>query len=217
MWVVKVGGSLATAEVLPFWLDVLSCYGGGKVVVVPGGGPFAELVHESQTYWKFDDSSAHFMALLAMSQFGLMLSGMQPDLVPVEHEEDIKRVLANAGVPIWLPTEMVIGDDSIEHSWDVTSDSLAAWLAVHLGASRLMLVKSVDLDSPLSIQELARQGIVDAHFTDYVRQGDFPVSVMSQKEFAKIAQMLAHHAPASDRNVLLNEVPHKQRIPCPNA
>ncbi len=197
MWVVKVGGSLATAEALPFWLDVLSCYGGGKVVVVPGGGPFAELVHKSQAYWKFDDSSAHFMALLAMTQFGLMLSGMQPDLAPVEHKEDIKHVLANAGVPIWLPTKMVTDDDSIEHSWDITSDSLAAWLAIHLGASRLMLVKSVDIDSSLSIEDLARQDIVDAHFPDYVRQGDFPVSVMSQKEFDRIPQMLAHDVSAS--------------------
>jgi len=217
MWVVKVGGSLATAEALPFWLDVLSCYGGGDVVIVPGGGPFAELVHESQVYWKFDDSSAHFMALLAMTQFGLMLSGMQPDLVPVEHKEDIERVLANAGVPIWLPTQMVTDDDSIEHSWDVTSDSLAAWLAVRLGASRLLLVKSVEVDNTLPIRELARQDIVDACFPDYVRQGDFSVSVMSQKEFEQIPQMLADDASESDRTSPLDEARRKRRIPYPRA
>ncbi|HHH43300.1 MAG TPA: aspartate kinase [Gammaproteobacteria bacterium] len=190
MWIVKVGGSLATAEVLPVWLEVLSCYGGGEVVVVPGGGPFAELVYESQAYWKFDDSSAHFMALLAMTQFGLMLSSMQPDLVPVERKEDIERVLGHGGVPVWLPTEMVTDDDSIAHSWDVTSDSLAAWLARHLGASRLLLVKSVEVDKTAPIVDLARQGVVDACFPDYARQGDFSVNVMSQKEFDQIPQML---------------------------
>jgi len=38
MWVVKIGGSLASDELLACWLDSLSCYGGGEVVIVPGGG-----------------------------------------------------------------------------------------------------------------------------------------------------------------------------------
>jgi aspartokinase-like uncharacterized kinase len=197
MWIVKVGGSLATAESLPFWLDMLSCYGGGEVVIVPGGGPFSELVHESQAYWKFDDSSAHFMALLAMTQFGLMLSGIQPSLVPVEQKDDIERVLASDGVPIWLPTEMVTGDENIKRSWDVTSDSLAAWLATCLGASRLLLVKSVEVDNALPVQELVRQGIVDASFPEYVQQGEFMISLMSPKDFDQVPQMLAYDAIAN--------------------
>ncbi len=217
MLVVKVGGSLATAEALPFWLDVLSSYGGGEVVVVPGGGPFAELVHESQAYWKFDDSSAHFMALLAMTQFGLMLSGMQPDLVPVERKEDIERVLASRGVPIWLPTEMVTDDDSIEHSWEVTSDSLAAWLAGRLGASRVLLVKSVEVDNDLPVRELARQGIVDACFPDYVKQGDFTVSIMSQKEFDQFPQMLMSDATVASTIKLPEEAHVARRVLYPKA
>lgn len=197
MWVVKVGGSLATAESLPSWLDMLSCYGSGKVVIVPGGGPFSELVHESQAYWKFDDSCAHYMALLAMTQFGLMLSGMQPSLVPVKHKDDIGKVLAKAGVPIWLPTEMVASDSSIKHSWDVTSDSLAAWLATRLGASHLLLVKSVEADNTLPVRDLVRQGIVDASFPGYVQQGKFSTRLMSHKDFDRIPQMLAHDTSAS--------------------
>lgn len=208
MWVVKIGGSLATAESLPFWLDVLSCYGGGEIVVVPGGGPFAEVVLESQAYWKFDDSIAHYMALLAMTQFGLMLAGMQPGLVPVERKEDIEQVLGNAGVPIWLPTEMVTDDDTIEHSWDVTSDSLAAWLASRLGASRLLLVKSVEVGNNLPVQDLVRKGVVDACFPEYVKKGDFAISVMSQTEFAQIPKMLTNDRGTACRN---------QRIPFPGA
>lgn len=196
MWIVKVGGSLATAEALPSWLGVLSCYGGGEIVIVPGGGPFAEVVHESQAYWKFDDSSAHYMALLAMTQFGLMLSAMQSDLVPVERKEDIEQVLANEGVPIWLPTEMVTDDQSIEHSWDVTSDSLAAWLATRLGASRLLLVKSVGVGNNLPVMDLARQGVVDASFPAYAQKGDFSISVMSQGDFELFPKMITLDADA---------------------
>jgi aspartokinase-like uncharacterized kinase len=197
MWVVKVGGSLATAEELPFWLDMLSCYGSGKVVIVPGGGPFSELVHESQAYWKFGDSCAHFMALRAMTQYGLMLSGMQPSLEPVEHKDDIERVLANAGVPIWLPTKMVTSDNNIKRSWDVSSDSLAAWLATRLGASRLLLVKSVKVDNTLPVQDLVHQGIVDVSFPGYVEEGKFSISLMSHKDFDQIPQMLECNSIAS--------------------
>ena len=58
MWVVKIGGSLASDELLACWLDSLSCYGGGEVVIVPGGGPFAEQARISQQFWHIDDSAA---------------------------------------------------------------------------------------------------------------------------------------------------------------
>ena len=146
MWIVKLGGSLATADNLPVWLDMLRSHGGGEVVIVPGGGPFAELVLKSQEFWCFDNSSAHFMALLAMAQYGLMLAAVHPDLVPVEIESDLRVVLAKGGVPIWLPTLMVNDDPDIEPSWDVTSDSLSAWLAGRL-RSQLDRLDAVGIDT----------------------------------------------------------------------
>ena len=119
------------------------------------------------------------------------------DAVPVEQKDDIERVLASDGVPIWLPTEMVTGDENIKRSWDVTSDSLAAWLATCLGASRLLLVKSVEVDNALPVQELVRQGIVDASFPEYVQQGEFMISLMSPKDFDQVPQMLAYDAIAN--------------------
>lgn len=192
MWVVKIGGSLAAAETLPLWLDVLSCYGGGEVAIVPGGGPFAELVRKSQDFWHFDDSVAHFMALLAMTQYGLMMAGMRRDLVPVESAEELRQVHARAGVPVWLPTSMVSEDGEVEHSWDVSSDSLAAWLARSLDASRLILVKSVAVEeSSVCAEELAERGIVDAAFPYYQGLGNFHTSILTQNQYESIPKMLA--------------------------
>lgn len=215
MWVVKIGGSLASDELLPCWLDSLSCYGGGEVVIVPGGGPFAAQVRISQRVWRIDDSVVHIMALLGMEQYGLMMSGIRTDLVPVECETDMFRVLKKAGVPIWLPTFMVTNEENIEHSWDVTSDSLAAWLARRIGAGWLLLVKPVKLgDRKISAEELSQQGIVDAAFPGYLQQGNFRTMIMPQEHYKLIPQMLNSGTPAGTQVVAGTKLP-AVRFPYP--
>ena len=204
MWVVKIGGSLAADEHLPCWLDVLSCYGGGEVVIVPGGGPFAEQVRISQRRWQIEDSTAHTMALLGMEQYGLMMSDMRDDLVPVERETGITRVLKKAGVPIWLPRLMVSREKAIEPSWTVTSDSLAAWLAAKIGADRLLLVKSVNLgDRNITAGELSQQGIVDVAFPEYLRQGTFTTMILQREDYPLIPRLL-HSGVGVSVQVLVN-------------
>jgi aspartokinase-like uncharacterized kinase len=61
-----------------------------------------------------------------------------------------------------MPTRMALGRPDIPESWDVTSDSLAAWLAAELAADALVLVKSVAVAPGSSVEELARRGVVDA-------------------------------------------------------
>jgi aspartokinase-like uncharacterized kinase len=70
-------------------------------------------------------------------------------------------MLRDGLVPVWLPTRMVLGRSDIAESWDVTSDSLAAWLAGRLAADCLVLVKSVAVKAGSTVSALARQGIVD--------------------------------------------------------
>ena len=73
--VVKLGGSLAFSDALRPWLDALSqC--ARHVVVVPGGGPFADAVRAAQPRMGFDDRAAHHMALSAMEQYGRALVGL---------------------------------------------------------------------------------------------------------------------------------------------
>ncbi len=206
MWIVKIGGSLATDETLPYWLDVLSCYGGGDVVIVPGGGPFAELVLKSQGFWHFDDSSAHRMALMAMSQYGIMMSGMRPDLVPVQQLQDIKGVLNRAGVPVWLPARLLGETHEVEHSWDVSSDSLAAWLAQQLGATHLLLVKSMTLEErALPVGELMASGVVDAAFLRYARRANCSVTIMSSYQHEFVPRVISGGASVGTQIMGLRE------------
>ena len=174
MWVVKLGGSLATSASIQQWLDVLACHGAGNVVLVPGGGPFARQVRAMQSSWQFNDEVAHRMALLAMEQYGWMLLGLRPDLIPAVDTEEIEAALNRAQVPVWLPSRMVLADSALPANWDVTSDSLAAWLALRLKAEHLILVKSAQVDAgTIECKILQAEGVVDRAFAGFLGQGGF--------------------------------------------
>lgn len=191
MWIVKLGGSLAHDGLLPDWLDMLARCGGGRIVIVPGGGPFSDAVREAQETWGFDDLTAHRMALLAMEQYGLMLAGLCPALVPARSQEEIYDTLRNAGVVVWLPAAMAGADGAIAPSWNVTSDSLSAWLARRMSAERLVLIKSCSLpQQELDADELSRLGIVDPAFPEWVRQACFRTFVLSNDQHQMLQLML---------------------------
>jgi 5-(aminomethyl)-3-furanmethanol phosphate kinase len=176
MWVVKLGGSLGSSPVLQCWLDILAHHGGGKVVIVPGGGRFADQVRAAQRNWRFCDAVAHRMALLAMHQYGLMLTGLRGDLETISDPEEAKAVLRSGKVAVWLPAIAGLGHDAIPASWDVTSDALAAWLAQKLNARYLALVKSVVLTGPtVSAAQMVEEGVVDRAFPGYVDNAAFQV------------------------------------------
>lgn len=161
----KIGGSLARARELSPWLKGLAAQGGGRAVIVPGGGPFANTVRQMQSVWRFTDSVAHEMALLGMEQYGLMMSGVEPGLVPVRQHEEIVTVLRSGQVPVWFPVETLRSVEGIPKVWELSSDSLAAWLAGALGAHDLVLVKSVSpLSDSCTATALASRGIVDPLF-----------------------------------------------------
>ncbi len=138
--VVKLGGSHAGAPGLRgAWLAALAA-ADGPVVLVPGGGPFAEAVRVQQAAVGYDDAVAHDMALLAMGQFGLVLAAAA-GFVAVDDEAGIAGTLAEGRVPVWLPAAMLARARDVEKGWGVTSDSLAVWLGVRLGARAVVLVK----------------------------------------------------------------------------
>ena len=168
MWVVKIGGSLLGSPELACWLEVVAKYGDGKIIIVPGGGLFANAVREVQKISKISDACAHQLAMLAMDQFGLMLANMNSALATARTECEIdERTWQHRGI-VWLPSHMVLSDDTIPQNWDVTSDSIAAWLAHKLEARHLVLIKSDKPDaSKLELKTITKSGLVDQAFGDF--------------------------------------------------
>jgi dihydroneopterin aldolase len=161
--VLKLGGAQARGGRLTDWLDAVSRHA-GRLVVVPGGGPFADAVRKTQAEIGFDDAAAHEMAMMAMSQFGRALASLRPGFELAASEQALRDALARGVTPIWSPERMALAA-GLAASWDVTSDSLAAWLAGALGAERLILVKHGE---PACARELARRGVVDPEFPAFL-------------------------------------------------
>jgi 5-(aminomethyl)-3-furanmethanol phosphate kinase len=176
--VVKLGGSLAGSRHLADWVGALaSC--GGRSVVVPGGGPFADAVRQAQAKIGFSDSAAHHLALLAMEQFGWALASLNPNFRVADSAIAIGNALRAGNVPIWSPVKMVLECREIPASWDVTSDSLAAWLAGQIGARHLVLVKhNAPFGNPSAV-DLAARGIVDQAFPGFLASSGAQASIVA--------------------------------------
>lgn len=167
--VVKLGGSLATAGTLDSWIEIVSRHGAGRCVVVPGGGLFADTVRAAQQRLAFSDCAAHAMALLAMEQYAELLVDKAPEWRRCASLDDLRAVVTVGGIGVWRPRVMVARDPDIAASWDVTSDSLAAWLARRLEARRLVLIKSAPPPPPpFTAKRLAEAGLVDPAFPAYL-------------------------------------------------
>ena len=191
MWLVKLGGSLMSGTELPSWLGVLASFGGGRVVIVPGGGHFANQVRHAQDVWGFDNRIAHHMAILAMEQYGLMMTGIRTDLRIATSLTQIERALREAAVPVWLPAAMTIDNPELPESWDLTSDSLAAWLADKTGAEMLVLVKSMELTEPtISAAKLSARGVVDPIFHVMAAPGRYEIRLMGKDQHGMMERML---------------------------
>lgn len=190
MWVVKIGGSLSHEPALRTWLTELCELGGGRVVIVPGGGDFADKVRQYQGEWHFDDLAAHNMCLLAMTQYAILMQGVLPELVLASSEAKIRRALRDGHVAVWVPTALMRDTPDAMSNWDTTSDSLAAWLSTMLNAERLIVVKSCPIDDGEPLETLASSGVVDRRFLDYVNEANYVVELFNKDNAALMRERL---------------------------
>ena len=190
MWVVKIGGSLNADALLPQWLDVLTQLGGGRVVLVCGGGLFADAVRQHQAHWKFDDLAAHNMALLAMVQTAHFLHGLNPALQMVTTDADAQRVLRMGKTALWSPLALISEQADDGTNWSVTSDSIALALAQRLGAEQLLVVKACTVDPAMSLEQLGNAGIVDTRFARLAAQGTVQVQLLPHDQPGRMRELL---------------------------
>ena len=176
--VIKVGGGLLG---VPGALEAVCATVGARarreaIVVVPGGGPFADLVREIDRGSGLSTHAAHWMAVLAMDQYAHLLAERIAGAVLVEEPGSIAAALSMRRVAVLAPSRWLRAADPLPHSWDATSDSVAAFVAGALDASRLVLVKPGETDA----------AAVDRCFTTVVPAG-LEVRVTSWVRFADVS------------------------------
>jgi aspartokinase-like uncharacterized kinase len=210
--VVKVGGGLAREAGEDALRTLCRAIGDAgarhPLLVVPGGAGFADAVRQHDRRFALRAATAHRMAILAMDQFGWLLSDLIPGAVPCTDLAAAGAAAARGSTPVLLPAALLAGDP-LPASWEVTSDSIAAWAAGAADAGRLVLVKPVDglyRDWPADGDPLTRLGVdelaelraaglaagVDPHLPEALRAAGVEAWVIDGREPARLVTLLEH-------------------------
>ena len=161
--VVKIGGSLIqeAPELIDRLVEEFGSGNQGKVsdkltpertpfsiLIVPGGGLFADAVRRAGEIFGLGDDAAHWMAILGMEQYACYMQ----DKTYARSTDSIKEI--SCGVSILFPYRLLKEEDPLPHSWDVTSDTIAAWVAKQ---TESLFIKATDVDGIFREGKLARE------------------------------------------------------------
>jgi len=177
--VVKVGGSLYNQipELAPV-LNSSKC----PLLLVPGGGPFADTVRQCNV----DEDAAHWMAIAAMEQYGWFISSFGI--------KTTEKMRACRKTTVFLPYRCLRRTDDLPHTWDATSDTIAAWVASALGLD-LLVLKSVDgiyLNGILkhTVTRPLDSEVVDPLFIPFVLKNSVRTTIINGSDPGRVEKFL---------------------------
>lgn len=222
--VCKIGGSLSRPEILAPLLKTLEAIGFEyRILVVPGGGAFADLVRAEASTFQLEETASHWMAILAMDQYGYLLADLGQATRTVRTLTEIEEAIHDGALPILLPSTLLLEVDPLPHSWDVTSDTIAAYIAARFEARILAILKDVDgvmtadpreqpsavLVPRLSPSHLAQYACVDAAFAKevprvrrcWILNGRYPERLVALLRSGKTVGTEIETAGAAEENI----------------
>ena len=204
--VVKVGGSLEPhrAALIKLMQSLVEMASAHTIIVVPGGGSFADKVREVASIYHLSDEVAHRMAILAMDQYGLLLSSLVDGCFYTYSLAEAREKASKGLLVIYLPSQEMLFDPSLVASWDVTSDSIAAYVAWRCGSNLLILLKDVDgvfADDPkrsskpnliktIRASALKGYGCVDRSLPTYIQRFNITCWVLNGLKSRRLRSLL---------------------------
>ncbi|NJD51460.1 MAG: amino acid kinase [Candidatus Methanoperedens sp.] len=189
MITIKLGGSLihSAKRIIKDLIEYTNSTG-ETILIVPGGSIFADAVRKSNP----SQEAAHWMAILAMEQYGYYLAdGTDTKLI------DNLKIPGN-GTYVLLPYNLLKNNDELSHTWDVTSDTIAAWVALKLRA-RYIKVTDVDgiylngtLQNELKAEELINiETCVDAELPHFLMKNKMNCEIINGNCPGRVVNALA--------------------------
>lgn len=163
--VAKVGGSLLD---LPDLADrvgnALSSYTDHLILLIVGGGAAVEDLRRRSSSGELAIEAAHWGAIAEMGRNSARLSQRITGAQIVDRLEACSNL--SAGLVIVDPMHDLDADAgrTLPIGWHVTSDSIAAWCALRLGAIRLTMFKSVGATRPIDVRDAVNSGWLDDYF-----------------------------------------------------
>jgi len=192
--ILKIGGSLlkqGNKELLRRIGQIIEQFAAVQpILIVPGGGPFADLVRHYGRQFALGEETCHFMALAAMDQYAYLLQAFVPGSRIAElTKAECPTPLGPTNPPapqilLCSPFLRQVPKNELPRSWDVTSDSIAAYLAEKLASSLLVVLKSTDINPELAPPD------VDEHFRKLLPLA-MPVWFINGRYPEKLEQLLA--------------------------
>ena len=144
--IIKIGGSLAShpEKLRTLCRKISEVSKKHKILVVPGGGEFADVVRNLDKRFNLSCAVSHRMAILGMDQYGFLLSDLLSYSCVTNQLEKAQSILDLGKLPVFLPSNLLFSKDPLENSWEVTSDSIAVYIAGQLHVTRVVLVTDVN-------------------------------------------------------------------------
>lgn len=160
----KIGGSLLEypEKLRLLCSDLVDLANDFNLVIIPGGGVFAETVRDIYARFTIHEDTAHQMAVLAMDQYGLFLKNLIGDCSQIVEDIDkLNNCFENKSIAIFQVSKIMQSDKNLPKLWSVTSDSIAAYITEIIGAKNLILIKVIDGLSEQGSDKLLSQVNVD--------------------------------------------------------
>jgi aspartokinase-like uncharacterized kinase len=137
-------------------------------LLVVGGGSVADAVRNWDKVHKLGDELAHDLALRSMSFNAHLVCAILKDARVVANRAEAGTAWSDGKIAVLASAEFVDQEeranlDLLPRSWDVTSDSVAAYVGIHWPAAALVFLKSAALPEAFDLQTAARQGLVDPY------------------------------------------------------
>ena len=137
--VVKIGGSLFP----DYAIDLADKLKNTSSVIILGGGEFANLIRKYDAEQEFSDEANHWTAIDCMDIIAKLVNDKVESTKLAYSIDEINQISDEGFTPIFLVSEFLKVEDPFECSWDVTSDSIAAYVA-HLLNANLLIVTDVN-------------------------------------------------------------------------
>ncbi len=166
--VIKLGGSLLDWPELPAaFASWLAMQPPAANVVVVGGGTIVESLRTLDRAISLGDEAAHWLAIHAMSLTAALAADLLQAGALVKSIDALRQ--SDGGLPQVFDVEQFMRADAaaadpLPCNWEVTSDSIAARVAVRLAAKELVLLKSTLPEDGSTRQQLALNGYLDRYF-----------------------------------------------------